>query len=75
MIDDDVATINNIAFGERTTLNELYNLIQAHIAPFHPAVLKKNKPHYRDFRAGDVHHSLADVSKLQIVLVIIRIFG
>jgi UDP-N-acetylglucosamine 4-epimerase len=30
--------------------------------------LKREKPIYRDFRAGDVRHSLADISKAQQLL-------
>jgi UDP-N-acetylglucosamine 4-epimerase len=30
--------------------------------------LEKKKPIYRDFRAGDVRHSLADISKAQSLL-------
>ena len=52
----------NIAYGKRITLNELFANIKT--------TLEKNqyrladfKPVYRDFRAGDVRHSLADISK------------
>ncbi|MCP4337861.1 MAG: Vi polysaccharide biosynthesis UDP-N-acetylglucosaminuronic acid C-4 epimerase TviC [Desulfobulbaceae bacterium] len=64
MVEEDVATnqVYNVAFGERTTLNELYQLIQERVAVVHPLVAEA-KPQYRDFRAGDVRHSLADVSK------------
>jgi UDP-N-acetylglucosamine 4-epimerase len=55
--------IYNVAAGERTTLNELYKLIQENIAVFYPEALTY-KPSYRDFRAGDVRHSLADISKI-----------
>jgi UDP-N-acetylglucosamine 4-epimerase len=46
----------NIAFGERTTLNELWNKITEfeHI---------QIEPEYREERKGDVKHSLADISK------------
>ena len=45
----------NIAFGQRATLNELYNQI---------ATLLKSeiKPIYGPERAGDIKHSLADIS-------------
>ena len=52
----------NIAFGERTTLNELYNLIKERVVTSNSSA-KEAEPHYRDFRAGDVRHSLADISK------------
>lgn len=54
--------VYNVAFGERTTLNELYQLIKERVSLVHP-LAKKAKPEYRDFRAGDVRHSLADISK------------
>lgn len=66
MAEEESATnqVYNVAFGERTTLNELYQLIQERVAVVHPFVAEA-KPQYRDFRAGDVRHSLADVSKVK----------
>jgi len=63
-VEDEAATnqVYNIAFGERTTLNELYNLIKERVVDINETA-KEAKPQYRDFRAGDVHHSLADISK------------
>lgn len=46
----------NIAFGERTTLNQLWDRI-IEIAGIELA------PEYREERKGDVRHSLADISK------------
>ena len=54
--------VYNIAFGQRTTLNKLYKLIKEKVDESYPTV-KDNEPTYRDFRAGDVRHSLADISK------------
>ncbi len=54
--------VYNIAFGERTTLNELFQLILDRILSANVPI-KQSKPQYRDFRAGDVRHSLADISK------------
>lgn len=58
--------VYNVAVGDRTSLNDLFSaLIDA---------LKQNsidirtKPTYRDFRAGDVRHSLADISKAKKIL-------
>jgi UDP-N-acetylglucosamine/UDP-N-acetylgalactosamine 4-epimerase len=66
---DDAAAnqVYNIAFGERTTLNELYALIKDRVAATNPAV-EHAAPQYRDFRAGDVRHSLADISKAKELL-------
>ncbi len=54
--------VYNVAVGDRTTLNELFEAIRSLLAPRFPH-LTDSKPVYRDFRAGDVRHSLADISK------------
>lgn len=54
--------VYNVAFGERTTLNELFALIRERVAATDP-LKGAVEPRYRDFRAGDVRHSLADISK------------
>jgi UDP-N-acetylglucosamine 4-epimerase len=54
--------VYNVAVGDRTTLNELYAQLKANLLPLYPH-LADAKPVYRDFRAGDVRHSLADISK------------
>ena len=59
--------VYNVAVGERTTLNHLFESIRAELAPRFPH-LADCKPVYRDFRAGDVRHSLADISKAQGLL-------
>ncbi|MGH8320737.1 MAG: NAD-dependent epimerase/dehydratase family protein [Gammaproteobacteria bacterium] len=56
----------NVAVGERTTLNQLYCLIQTELLKHHP--INAGEPVYRDFRPGDVRHSLADISKAQRLL-------
>ncbi|MCK9295318.1 MAG: NAD-dependent epimerase/dehydratase family protein [Desulfobulbaceae bacterium] len=66
----DSAALNqvyNIAFGERTTLNELFSFIQQRVRTFLPEI-KAITPTYRDFRPGDVRHSLADISKARTLL-------
>jgi UDP-N-acetylglucosamine 4-epimerase len=57
-----VGQVYNVAVGDRTTLNQLFESIRALLEPRFPH-LKGFKPTYRDFRAGDVRHSLADISK------------
>ena len=52
----------NIALGERTTLNQLFQMLQSSLRKRDPA-LPEQTPVYRDFRAADVRHSLADISK------------
>ncbi|MDZ4660828.1 MAG: SDR family oxidoreductase [Pseudomonadota bacterium] len=53
--------IFNIACGDRTTLNELYRILKDLLVSINPNV-KNAKATYQDFRAGDVKHSLADIS-------------
>ena len=57
----------NVAFGERTTLNELFSLIRERVANRMPSAATA-EPVYRDFRAGDVRHSLADIGKANRLL-------
>lgn len=59
---DSVGQVYNVAFGARTTLNELFYLIRDQVARFRPAA-GTARPIFRDFRAGDVRHSLADITK------------
>ncbi|MDP1636840.1 MAG: NAD-dependent epimerase/dehydratase family protein [Candidatus Nitrotoga sp.] len=66
----DIASANqvyNIAVGDRTTLNNLFDKCRILLLPHFPH-LKEFKPVYRDFRAGDVRHSQADISKAQSLL-------
>ena len=65
--EDALNQVYNVAFGERTTLNELFTMIKERVADVHPEV-KSINPTYRDFRAGDVRHSLADISKSETLL-------
>jgi UDP-N-acetylglucosamine/UDP-N-acetylgalactosamine 4-epimerase len=62
-----VNQIYNVAVGDRTTLNQLLDCLKENLAP-HFSHLQNFKPIYRDFRAGDVRHSLADISKAQNLL-------
>lgn len=58
----------NVACGERTTLSTLFANIRDGLAAMPDVVtarptLAHEKPLYGPFRAGDVRHSLADISK------------
>ena len=58
--------IYNVAVGDRTTLNHLFQSIKSALGE-----LGKTYPlnvQYRDFRAGDVQHSLADIAKAASLL-------
>ncbi|WP_163121936.1 NAD-dependent epimerase/dehydratase family protein [Acinetobacter portensis] len=61
--DDAKNQVYNVAVGDRTTLNNLFNAIKVALAEnsvnYHKDVV------YRDFRAGDVRHSQASIAKIQ----------
>ncbi|MBL0225476.1 MAG: Vi polysaccharide biosynthesis UDP-N-acetylglucosaminuronic acid C-4 epimerase TviC [Geobacteraceae bacterium] len=62
---ENAAAVNqvyNVAVNARTDLNQLFALLRDGLAANHPE-LAGFQPVYRDFRAGDVMHSLADISK------------
>ena len=59
--------VYNVALNARTDLNELFDLIQQRVKEHLPELVEKS-PKYRDFRAGDVRHSQADISKAQHLL-------
>jgi len=65
--DEAASQVYNVAFGERTTLNELFGLIRDRVAIKAPASATI-KPVHRDFRAGDVRHSLAGIGKASRLL-------
>ena len=53
--------VYNMAVGEQTTLNELFTLLRDNLIAH--GVAAETEPTHRDYRAGDVKHSLADISK------------
>lgn len=59
--------VYNVAVGDRTTLNQLYEQLHLNLVSAYPH-LKDVGPVYRDFRGGDVRHSLADISKASALL-------
>jgi UDP-N-acetylglucosamine 4-epimerase len=58
--------VYNVAVGGRTTLNELFAALRNALQPH--GVAADVQPQYRDFRAGDVRHSQADVRKAEQAL-------
>jgi UDP-N-acetylglucosamine/UDP-N-acetylgalactosamine 4-epimerase len=58
--------IINVAFGEQTSLNELFDLIKNRLKGLGIRVL--SDPLHGDFRPGDVKHSLASVEKAKQLL-------
>lgn len=59
---ESVNTVYNVAFGENTSLNELYGYLIEYLTPYISAV-QDIKPIYGPPRKGDVLHSLASVQK------------
>jgi|TARA_B110000438_G_scaffold301128_1_gene355212 UDP-N-acetylglucosamine 4-epimerase len=57
-----ISQIYNIAAGERTSLIELHHLISTNLQLLDPSI-KVLDPEFLPFRAGDVRHSLADITK------------
>ncbi|MBQ0746651.1 MAG: Vi polysaccharide biosynthesis UDP-N-acetylglucosaminuronic acid C-4 epimerase TviC [Marinobacter sp.] len=60
---DDAAKneVYNVAVGDRTTLNILFDSLKEALAE--NGVVYNKQPVYRDFRPGDVRHSQADIGK------------
>lgn len=54
--------VYNVAVGERTTLLELHREMAVALQRVRPGI-DIAAPQFREFRAGDVRHSLADVQK------------
>ncbi len=59
--------IYNTAVNARTSLNQLFSMLQSRLLPHYPH-LQGCQPVYRDFRKGDVLHSQADISKATTLL-------
>ncbi|MDG2252925.1 MAG: NAD-dependent epimerase/dehydratase family protein [Methylophilaceae bacterium] len=66
---NDQATdkIYNVALNDRTSLNTLYKMIEERLIQ-RKHDLKNKVPLYRDFRAGDVRHSQANIEKAKSLL-------
>lgn len=64
---DAVNQVYNTAFGERTTLNELYVALRGAMAKSVPE-LANIEASYGENRIGDIPHSLADISKAKTLL-------
>lgn len=58
--------VYNVAVGDRTTLNDLFYAIKN--ALNENGVEVNAEPTYREFRAGDVRHSQADIKKSKLLL-------
>ena len=64
---DAANQVYNVALNDQTTLTELFNSIRKELIARKPELVIPD-PQYRDFRAGDVRHSRADITKAQNLL-------
>lgn len=67
---EDPSAVNevyNVAIGAQTSLNELFQMIRQLVAEHHPEAHAR-QPEYRDFRAGDIPRSEADIGKARRLL-------
>ncbi|MFZ6645838.1 SDR family oxidoreductase [Undibacterium sp. TJN25] len=67
---EDKAALNeiyNVALNDSTSLNRLYQMMRELLEDDFPHI-KEHQPVYQDFRAGDVRHSQANISKAQTLL-------
>nr|WP_249742525.1 SDR family oxidoreductase [Citrobacter braakii] len=58
--------VYNVAVGDRTTLNQLFDALKNTLK--NNNVIYEKKPVYQDFRAGDVRHSQANTDKAKRLL-------
>jgi UDP-N-acetylglucosamine 4-epimerase len=59
--------VYNVALNDRTSLNKIYQMIEDRLIK-RTQGLERKDPIYRDFRAGDVRHSQANIDKAQELL-------
>tara|TARA_R100001369_G_scaffold92691_1_gene139148 strand:- start:4134 stop:5132 length:999 start_codon:yes stop_codon:yes gene_type:complete len=62
-----VNTVYNVAYGERTNLKELTNLLKEYLSEFDPKIAEV-EINYGPNRQGDVPHSLASIEKAKSLL-------
>jgi UDP-N-acetylglucosamine 4-epimerase len=62
-----VNTVYNVACGERTDLNALFSVLRKNLTRFDPRI-SDVKAVYGPNRAGDIPHSLADITKAKNLL-------
>jgi len=62
-----VKKVYNVAYGMKTTLNQLFQLIKENLTPYNQDI-ETIRPRYGPFRKGDVRHSSADISRVMNLL-------
>ncbi|MEP7000132.1 MAG: SDR family oxidoreductase [bacterium] len=65
--EDATAEAYNVACGEETSLNELFQMIRSNLVAFHSSV-ESAEPLYSEERQGDIRRSLADIGKARQLL-------
>ena len=60
-------TVYNVACGNETTLNELFDYLKAELTVFDPEISGIDAIH-GEVRAGDIPHSKADISRISALL-------
>ncbi|HWL27293.1 MAG TPA: SDR family oxidoreductase [Burkholderiaceae bacterium] len=63
---EGVNQVYNVAYNARTSLNELFEYLARALG--NNGIVYDKQPVYADFRAGDVRHSQADISKAKQLL-------
>ncbi|NYT86900.1 SDR family oxidoreductase [Pollutimonas harenae] len=63
---EGVNQVYNVAVNARTSLNELFEYLARSLG--NNGIVYDKQPVYADFRAGDVRHSQADISKAKTLL-------
>ena len=63
---EDRNQVYNVALGERTSLNDLFNFLVFEMASLEQDYHRS--PHYGDFRPGDARYCQADISKIRACL-------
>lgn len=66
-LDKDSASVFNVAFGERTDLNELCAVLKENLSKFDSKIADVDIIHASN-RAGDIPHSLANINKGKEIL-------
>lgn len=65
--ENTISEVFNVAYGERTDLNELTQALRTNLAKFDPAIANIEIKH-GPTRAGDIPHSLASIEKGEMLL-------
>jgi UDP-N-acetylglucosamine 4-epimerase len=64
---DEATGVFNVACGEETSLNALFQMIRGELSRLQPTV-GASKPTYSPPRLGDIRRSLADIGRIRQVL-------